>query len=164
MASAMPKREPTSTALAAEVLQTMKRFLLTPLLIALFALTAVAQGDATDIVALEHKWAESQKAGDAAPVAEMLASSFISTNVDGHTSGRDQLLAHMKGGQWEQNEISNVKVTLYGNTAIATGAWVGKGTEGDGTKVDRRERWTDTWIKMPNGRWQCVASHQSTVK
>jgi ketosteroid isomerase-like protein len=147
-----------------EVLQTMKPSLATALLIATCALAVFAQGDATDIVALERKWAEAQKAGNAAPVAEILASSFVSTDVDGHTFTRDQLLSNLKGGHWELNEISDIKVTLYGNTAIATGAWVGKGTDGDGTKIDRRERWTDTWIKMPSGKWQCVASHQSTVK
>jgi ketosteroid isomerase-like protein len=142
----------------------MKRIIAIVFQIVLFALAAYAQGDATEIVALERKWAASQAAGDVAPVAAMLAPSFISTNVDGHTSGRDQILANMKGGHWEQNEISDEKVTLYGNTAIATGAWTGKGVDGSGTRIDRHERWTDTWIKMPNGKWQCVASHQSEVK
>jgi ketosteroid isomerase-like protein len=36
--------------------------------------------------------------------------------------------------------------------------------DGDGTKVDRRERWTDTWVKMKDGKWQCVASQQTPVK
>ena len=26
------------------------------------------------------------------------------------------------------------------------------------------ERWTDTWVKMPGGKWQCVGSHSSTAK
>jgi ketosteroid isomerase-like protein len=56
-----------------------------------------------------------------------------------------------------------VKVTVYGNTAIATGAWAGKGIDGDGTKIDRVERWTDTWVKMPDGKWQCVASQQTST-
>ena len=142
----------------------MKRSIIIISLIVLFALTAFAQGDATDIVDLERKWAASQAAGDAAPVAEMLAPGFISTDVNGHTSTRDQILANMKGGHWDVNELSDVKVTQYGNTAIATGGWTGKGVSGNGTKIDRHERWTDTWIKMPNGKWQCVASHQSEVK
>jgi len=74
------------------------------------------------------------------------------------------LLSNLKGGKWEQNGISDVKVVTYGNTAIATGAWTGKGVDGDGTRIDRHERWTDTWVKMDDGRWQCVASQQSPVK
>jgi DNA alkylation repair enzyme len=40
----------------------------------------------------------------------------------------------------------------------------GKGTDPSGKPLDENERWTDTWVKMPNGKWQCAASHASTVK
>jgi ketosteroid isomerase-like protein len=93
----------------------------------------------------------------------MLAAMFVNTNADGQTYGKEKLLANLKGGQWEQNGISGVKVTGYGNAAVATGAWSGKGVDGDGTKIDRAERWTDTWVKMPSGKWQCVASQQTAT-
>jgi len=57
----------------------------------------------------------------------------------------------LKGGKWESNGISDVKVSVYGDTAIATGAWAGKGIDGDGTHIDRHERWTDTWVKTEAG-------------
>jgi ketosteroid isomerase-like protein len=119
---------------------------------------------AASITHLEQAWADAQKAGDAANVAPLLADNFINTDVDGNRSGKAELLSSLKGGKWEQNEISDVKVSVYGDTAIATGAWAGKGVDGDGTKVDRRERWTDTWVKMKDGKWQCVASQQTAVK
>ena len=65
---------------------------------------------------------------------------------------------------WEINEISDVKVTTFGNTAVATGGWQGKGTGSDGKPVDAHERWVDTWMKMPNGKWQCIASAGAPVK
>ena len=111
----------------------------------------------------ELKWAEAQKLGDANMVAPMLADTFVNTDADGQTYGKEKLLSNLKGGQWEQNGISDVKVTIYGNAAIATGAWAGKGIDGDGTKIDRAERWTDTWVKMPGGQWQCVASQQTST-
>ena len=33
-----------------------------------------------------------------------------------------------------------------------------------GKPVDNNERWTDTWMKMPSGKWQCVASQATTIK
>ena len=125
-----------------------------------FAQTNVA----TSIAHLEQAWADAQKAGDAANVAPLLVDDFINTDVDGNQSGKSELLSNLKGGKWEQNAISDVKVSVYGDTAIATGAWAGKGVDGDGTKVDRRERWTDTWVKMKDGKWRCVASQQTAVK
>ncbi|MBZ5679041.1 MAG: nuclear transport factor 2 family protein [Acidobacteriia bacterium] len=128
-------------------------------------LSLLAQTDvAASITRLEYEWAAAQKAGDAAKIAPMLADTFVNTDVDGSVSGKAQLLSNLKGGKWEHNEISDVKVTVYGDTAIATGAWVGKGVDGDGTKVDRHERWTDAWVKMPDGKWQCVSSQQTALK
>jgi ketosteroid isomerase-like protein len=59
---------------------------------------------------------------------------------------------------------SNVRVTVFGDTAIATGGFKGKGTDAAGKFFDNKERWTDSWPKMPNGKWQCVASHTSLAK
>jgi len=115
------------------------------------------------IVSLEHRWAEAQRDGKADIVAPMLAESFVNTDADGQTYGKEKLLANLKGGKWEYNAISDVKVSVYGNSAIATGRWTGKGIDGDGTKIDRSERWTDTWIKMPNREWLCVASQQTST-
>ena len=115
------------------------------------------------ITELEFKWAEAQRLGNAKVVAPMLAEGFVNTDADGQTYGKEKLLSNLEGGQWEHNGISDVKVTVYGHTAIATGAWAGKGMDGDGTKVDRAERWTDTWVKMPGGKWQCVASQQTST-
>ncbi|MBZ5597770.1 MAG: nuclear transport factor 2 family protein [Acidobacteriia bacterium] len=115
------------------------------------------------ITELENQWAVAQRDGKASVVAPMLADTFVNTDADGQTYGKAKLLSDLKGGTWEQNGISDVKVTVYGDIAIATGAWAGKGVDGDGSKVDRRERWTDTWVKMPNGQWQCVASQQTST-
>ena len=113
---------------------------------------------------LEYKWAEAQKLGHADVVAPLLADTFINTDADAATYGKSQLLSNLKGGKWEIIGISDVKIKVYGNAAVATGSWKGKGIDGDGTPIDRSERWTDTWVKSSNGNWQCVASQQTTSK
>jgi ketosteroid isomerase-like protein len=137
------------------------------LLLLIFAVPLLAQtksgGVERTITDLENQWAVAQRDGKAEVVAPMLAESFINTDADGQTYGKDRLLSTLKGGKWEQNGISDVKVTVYGNTAIATGAWAGKGVDGDGSKIDRRERWTDTWVRM-GGKWLCVASQQTSAE
>jgi hypothetical protein len=118
--------------------------------------------DGREVVSeLEFRWASAQKDGRSAVVEPLLAYNFVNTDADGETYGKEKLLSNLKGGQWEHNEISDVKVTIYSSTAIATGVWAGKGVDGDGTKIDRKERWTDTWVNMPNGKWLCVASQQT---
>ncbi len=77
---------------------------------------------------------------------------------------RPRTLATYKKTKWDSAEYNDVKVTVFGDTAIATGGFKGKGTDASGKPFDESERWTDTWVKMPNGQWQCVASHVSRVK
>lgn len=148
----------------------MKKFLA---LCGLAMLTLIAAAPAADkemkggeaeIAALEQKWVDAEKASDADAIAPLLAFDFVETGSDGKTANKEQVLARIKGQKFEVSQISGVKVTLYGKTAIATGEWQGKGTGPDGQPIDAHERWTDTWIKMFNGKWQCVASHSSAVK
>jgi ketosteroid isomerase-like protein len=143
------------------------KFAVVVFLLVIFAVPLSAQtknsGVEKTITDLENQWAVAQRDGKADVVAPMLAESFINTDADGQTYGKDRLLSNLKGGKWEQNGISDVKVTVYGNTAIATGAWAGKGVDGDGSKIDRRERWTDTWVRM-GGKWLCVASQQTSAE
>jgi ketosteroid isomerase-like protein len=116
-----------------------------------------------ELIALENKWTEEAKKGNADAVAPLLWADYISTDADSSVHNKAESLARIKTAKWETNEISDLKVVAFGNAAVVTGAWRGKGTEG-GKSVDARERWTDTWVRMPNGKWQCVASHSSPMK
>jgi ketosteroid isomerase-like protein len=116
------------------------------------------------IAGLEQKWADAAKASNADMVAPLLAEKLLNTNSDGKTVGKAETLANIKKATWQTNQISGVKVTVFGNTAIATGDWMGKGNDENGKAVDTQERWTDTWMEMPDGKWQCIASHSSTTK
>jgi len=115
------------------------------------------------ITQLEQQWAAAGKASDPSKVAPLLADNFINLNSDGTFFNKTQTLDRMKGDKWETNQISDIKVTVHGNTAIATGSWRGKGTSG-AKAIDAHESWIDTWMKTPSGKWQCIASGGAPVK
>jgi ketosteroid isomerase-like protein len=116
------------------------------------------------IAGLEQQWTAAGKMSNPDGVAPLLADNFISLEADGTMHNKAESLARTKASKWQINEISDVKVTTFGNTAVATGAWQGKGTGADGKPVDAHERWVDTWMKMPNGKWQCIASASAPAK
>jgi len=116
------------------------------------------------IANMEQQWAAAGKISDADSVAPLLADNFTNLNSDGTMLNKARSLAQIRGSKWEINQISDVKVTAFGNTAIATGGWQGKGADASGRPVDAHERWVDTWIKMPNGKWQCIASASAPAK
>ena len=116
------------------------------------------------VAALEQQWLQSQKTNNPDLVAPLLADKFVNTGSDGKVSSKAEMLATAKATKYDSVDYDDVKVTAFGNTAIATGGFTGKGTDAAGKPMDLRERWTDTWVKMRNGQWQCVASHQSPAK
>ena len=122
-------------------------------------------GDAEKaVVAQERQWLQSQKTNNVELLAPLLAEKFINTGMDGKVSNRAQTLADAKATHWTRAEYENVEVVVYGDAAIATGLFMGAGTDAKGKPIDDRERFTDTWVKMPGGKWQCVASQGSAVK
>lgn len=134
------------------------------LMVAAQAQDKMGGGTEQAVAGLEQKWVDAAKANNTDMLAPLLADKFINTDSSGKVTSKAETLANTKASKWEKNEISNVKATVFGKTAIATGGWVGKGTDDKGKPVDTRERWTDTWIEMSGGKWQCVASHGSTIK
>jgi ketosteroid isomerase-like protein len=116
------------------------------------------------VTALEQQWLQSQKTNNSEQLVPLLADKFVSTEFDGKVNGKAETLARAKATKYESAEYSDMKVTVFGDTAIATGGFKGKGTDESGKPFDYYVRWTDTWVKMPSGKWQCVASHGSTIK
>jgi ketosteroid isomerase-like protein len=115
------------------------------------------------VAALESQWMQSQKTNNPELIAPALADNLIDTESNGKVSNKTQMLAHAKGRKYASVGYEQMLVTVFGDTAIATGAYRGKGTEATGKSFEEYERFTDTWVKMPNGKWQCVATQSSSV-
>jgi ketosteroid isomerase-like protein len=123
------------------------------------------RGDAAKAVAaLEQQWLKGQKTNNPDLVAPLLAEKIVVTEADGKVFGKPGTLEIYKKTKWDSADYVDVKVTVFGDTVIATGGFKGKGTDAIGTPFDENERWTDTWVKMPGGKWQCVASQVTPLK
>jgi ketosteroid isomerase-like protein len=116
------------------------------------------------VAALEGRWLEAQKTSNPDLLAPLLADKFVNISTDGTVSDREATLTLVKSGKWSSAEYLDVKVTVFGDTAIARGDFRGRGTDLSGKPLEVNERWTDTWVKMANGKWQCVVSHASPIK
>ena len=139
-------------------------------LIALISLGSVAWSQAQTsggtektIAELENQWLQSQKTSNPDLLAPLLADKFVNTGSEGKVTAKAETLEIVKTTKFASAEYYDVKVAVFGNTAIATGGLKGKGTDASGKPFDENERWTDTWVKMPSGKWQCVASHASPI-
>lgn len=137
----------------------MKRLLTVASLILATGVLSFAQSsiDKT-LMDLEDQWVKAALASKGEALAPLLAADFVSVQSDGRTATKAEYVAMTSKGKWQVSEVSNMKVQVHGNAAVVTGMWTGKGTDGMGKAVDAKERFADTWVKMPDGKWQCVAS------
>lgn len=124
------------------------------------AASSVAQA----LMQMENQWAKASKASDGDALAPMLSEDFVAIDSDGSMRGKAEVIARTKKAKWVTNEIGDLKVIVHGDSAIVTGSWTGNGTDGAGKPVNAKERWVDTWVKMTNGKWQCVASASAPIK
>jgi Domain of unknown function (DUF4440) len=145
----------------------MKRFIVA--LIVASAFTAFAghaiatpASEKKVVAALEQQWIQAFWENNPKLLEQILASTWVQTDADGILSGKSHEMADTKETKWTSLKNIGMKITLYGDTAIVTGIFKGKGTASWGA-VDDHYRFTDTWVKMPRGNWQCVATQLTTV-
>jgi ketosteroid isomerase-like protein len=109
------------------------------------------------LLRLEDQWTRALVRRDSAAFARLLAPRFVYTEND-QVMTKAQLIDAVVHGSDTVESAGNedMKVYVYGNTAVVTGWLVVRGRGKDGP-FDRRYRYTDTWMHR-SGRWQVIAA------
>ena len=140
----------------------MKRTLI--LLFCFFSLLAVAQklaDPSADIIALENAWTQAEVHNDADALDKLMDKTFVVTQPDGSMQTEAETIAYVrdKSNHWDIVVSENMKVHVYGDTAVVTGTYHEKGASA-GKPFDNHGFFTDTWIRR-SGKWRCIAGHDS---
>ena len=115
------------------------------------------------VIAAENQATKAAQTNNVDLFASLLADKVVSTDNEGTVIvGKAANVADLKETTFTSNEVTDMKVTVYGDAAIATSTYASKGTY-KGKPFDSRGRTTDTWVKM-NGKWLLVATHYSHIK
>ena len=142
----------------------MKRLLMVASVMMATGAMVLAQGNvAQALMDLERQWSKAAVAGNARGIDPLLAADFLSFPSDGAAPQTKAVFLASKS-KWQVYEVSEMKVQVHGDSAVVSGIWTGKGTDEAGKSVSPKERFADTWVKMPDGKWQCVASASITLK
>jgi dipeptidyl aminopeptidase/acylaminoacyl peptidase/ketosteroid isomerase-like protein len=112
---------------------------------------------------LERAWADAEVKGDAKYPEELLADDYTFTGPDGAGVDKKGYLAARRAGevQFKSVKFGEMKVRLYGDSAVVTGQATVKGRE-NGKDLSGAYRFTDVFVKR-DGRWQCVAGQVTRV-
>ena len=101
--------------------------------------------------------------GDVATLEKQTSDDYTLINMNGQMSDKSQMVNAFKTGQSKltSDELSDMKVRVYGNTAVITGKADVNGTLG-GKDATGQIMFTRVYVKK-GGQWQSVAFQQTRV-
>jgi ketosteroid isomerase-like protein len=112
---------------------------------------------------VDHERIQAQIGADAVALKRIYADDFIGIGPSGTVRTKPQVIADFTSGDLKFQSITtdDVRVRVYGNTAVETGRSTMIGQD-KGKTVPRDNRFTRVWIKQ-QGRWRLVSNHYSTL-
>lgn len=114
----------------------------------------------TQLTALEYEWNDANIKGNKAAVRRILADEFRGVGADGSVQNKEQLLASLEPAPMiAKLKLSDLKISLAGDTVVLTGLNTATSTRGEVLKF----RFTDTFL-WRDRRWQAISSQASQVK
>jgi ketosteroid isomerase-like protein len=137
------------------------RRLLIAAVLVVAASSVFAEDVQEQIKKLEMERAAAIVKGDIATLEKYTADDYVLINMNGRTSGKAQMIEGFKSGSSKltSDEVSDVKVRVYGNTAVVTAKADVKGTLG-GADATGQILYTRVYVKK-DGRWQSVSMQQT---
>jgi ketosteroid isomerase-like protein len=118
---------------------------------------------AQEILAIKHQYDEAQLKNDGAWFERMFAEDYIFVLPDGTAVRKTEFVKDLQSRDlvWESVSGKEMQVRVYGDTAVVTGQFFGKGRI-KGKVLDERQHFTSVWIKR-QGRWQAISEHASSL-
>jgi len=122
-----------------------------------------ASGDEAAVIQVIHDACKAYLEADTKRMAEVVAEDFTLTDADGVVTTRADDIENAKKGtiRYEVFENYDMKVRLYGDSAVVLGRTRVKGKAGD-TPFAAVFQFTDTLVRR-GGKWWFAASHISRL-
>ena len=120
--------------------------------------------DAATLLKLEQDWASAVARHDAAFIERVEDDTYVYTDASGNVAHKAEDLAAARAGavKIESLKLSDMKVQIHGDAAVVTGETTLLGSDRGGV-LNGTYRWTDTFVRRPDGIWQVVASQVTGV-
>lgn len=120
--------------------------------------------EAQAVTALENAWGAASIRRDGATVGRMLSPDFTFVTADGKLQTKAQLIAAINADtvQYVRGSNTAMSARVHGGAVVITGVWTATVKTASGTS-EKRFRWTDTWVRNPDGGWMCIAGQSSRI-
>ena len=110
---------------------------------------------------MEQAWLDAEKNQDAAAFEKIVAGDWIAITPEGKSQTKAERAAEIKAGHIDSATLGDMKVRVFGDTAVVTGTDDEVSSE-DSKKSSNHYVWTDVFVKR-NGKWLAVASQTAQI-
>jgi ketosteroid isomerase-like protein len=110
---------------------------------------------------IEQAWLNAEKNHDVAAFEKIVADDWIAITPEGKSQTKAERAAEIKAGHIDSATLDDMKVRVFGDTAVVTGTDNEVSSE-DGKKSSNHYVWTDVFVKR-NGKWLAVASQTAQI-
>jgi ketosteroid isomerase-like protein len=119
--------------------------------------------DERELKQLINDLCEAVVKADIAVLERVLHEDYVHHRPRGTVEDRSQYLENRKARRvdFESLVADEIKVRVYGDTALVTGRSIAKGRDQHGT-MDEHRRWTRVLVRQ-DGRWQFVHFHATPI-
>ncbi len=116
-----------------------------------------------ELIRLEKDWAQAIVQNDAEAIGRFMADDWTIVGSDGNVSDKATFLRLVKSGTLTHDvmEADDIKVRVYGDTAVITARGVSGGNY-CGHAFREVERVSDVYVRQ-DGQWRCVLTHLSRI-
>ena len=131
----------------------------------IFAASASSRGapvlgrDEDTVLRIEHEWLRALVEHDRATLDKILADDFVDSNWKGELRTKSQVLEGLGRARPYSQHLRDIKIQLYGSTAVVRGLNEIGGKNG---RIVMRIRFTDVLLYR-HTNWQAVAAQETPV-
>jgi ketosteroid isomerase-like protein len=130
---------------------------------------AAAAETVEGVIAVEHEYAQAYVNSDADALGRLLADDWEVVSGFGawgeEKGTREDIVEGVRSHQWTHTfmDVSDIKVRLYGNVAVATEHLTVSGVLAGKPFNDIKETESDIFV-WSDGGWKCVLTHETVIR
>jgi len=116
------------------------------------------------LMTIERELGDALTQGNSPLLESYLADTFVFTSPNGYMLSKTQVIGDVKSGslKMESSKREDMKVQIYGNTAIVTYSSTDKGAF-KGRDISGQYRWTDVFENR-NGQWRLISEQGTPIR
>jgi ketosteroid isomerase-like protein len=116
-----------------------------------------------EVLDVKRQYDEAQLKNDSAWFERMFADDYVFVMPDSSVVTKPQTVEELRSRDitWDSAVGEDMGVRVYGDTAVVTGRFLGKGRFKE-KDLNEHQRFTSVWVKR-DGRWQAISEHATNM-